>query len=299
MSDAYHELPGGRACQTPGMADTGRTLRALAVATHVPPSLTVTGVMTALAVSVGRGPGGSVLVAAAVLSGQLSVGWSNDFLDRHRDAQTARPDKPVSSGDLEPALVLRCALAAAVVCVPLSLANGWLAGAVHLLGVAAAWAYNLGVKATPFSPVPYAVGFGALPAFVVLGLPDHPAPPAWLVAVGALLGVGAHFANVLPDMDDDLATGVIGLPHRLGRTGSAVTSASLLLAASAVLAFGPSGGSAWVVAGGLAAALALVGAGAAIALLRPARRSDTMFHVAMALAVLDVALLLVRGGGLR
>jgi 4-hydroxybenzoate polyprenyltransferase len=281
------------------MADTGRTVRGLVVATHAPPTVTVTVVMTALAASVGRGVGGSLLVAAAVLTGQLSVGWSNDYLDRHRDAQTGRPDKPVSSGQLAPSLVLRCAVVAAIFCVPLSLANGWLAGSLHLLGVAAAWAYNLGLKATPFSPVPYAIGFGVLPAFVVLGLPGHPAPPVWLVAVGSLLGLGAHFANVLPDMDEDLATGVIGLPHRIGRTASAATSACLLLAASVVLAVGPSDGPVWLAATGLLAALVLVAFGAAVSVLRPEQRSVSMFRVALALAVLDVALLLVRGGGLR
>jgi 4-hydroxybenzoate polyprenyltransferase len=281
------------------MADTGRTVRGLVVATHAPPTVTVTVVMTALAASVGRGVGGSLLVAAAVLTGQLSVGWSNDYLDRHRDAQTARPDKPVSSGQLAPSLVLRCAVVAAILCVPLSLANGWLAGSLHLLGVAAAWAYNLGIKATPLSPVPYAVGFGVLPAFVVLGLPGHPAPPVWLVAVGSLLGLGAHFANVLPDMDEDLATGVIGLPHRVGRTASAATSACLLLAASVVLAIGPSDGPVWLAVAGLLAALVLVAFGAAVSVLRPEQRSLSMFRVALALAVLDVALLLVRGGGLR
>ena len=64
--------------------------------------------------------------------------------------------------------------------------------------------------------VPYVVCFGLLPVFVVLGCPGTPAPPWWLPVAGGLLGAGAHFANVLPDLDDDAATGVRGLPHRLG-----------------------------------------------------------------------------------
>jgi 4-hydroxybenzoate polyprenyltransferase len=280
------------------MAGFARTARALVVATHAPPTVTVTAVMTALAVTVGRGAAGSLLVAAAVLAGQVSVGWSNDYLDRDRDRKTGRNDKPVPSGDVSARTVLGCAVVAFVVCVPLSLASGWVAGTVHVTGVVAAWAYNLGVKSTPLSPLPYAIGFGALPAFVVLGLPGHPAPAAWLVAGGALLGLGAHFANVLPDMDDDLATGVVGLPHRLGRTGSAITSAVLLLVATAVLALGP-GGDAWLTAAGLTAAVALVAGAAGVALRRPGDRSTPMFRAAMALAVLDVTLLLLRGGGLR
>jgi 4-hydroxybenzoate polyprenyltransferase len=275
-----------------------RVTRALVIATHAAPTATVTVVMTAFAVSVGRGVGGSVLVAATVLSGQLSVGWSNDYLDRFRDDVVGRTDKPILSGAIAAETVWLAAIVALLVCVPLSLANGWRAGLVHLAGVAAAWAYNLGIKATWLSPLPYAIGFGALPSFVVLGLPGRPGPPLWLVAGGALLGLGAHFANVLPDLADDVATGVVGLPHRLGRTGSAFTSAALLLGATVSLSLGPSGGSAVVTIGGLVLAVMLVVAGSVAALRQGAEGSATMFRASMALALLDVALLLLRGGGL-
>jgi 4-hydroxybenzoate polyprenyltransferase len=277
---------------------TAQQVRALVTATHAAPTATVTVVMTAFAASVGRGFGGCVLVASAVLTGQLSVGWSNDYLDRHRDAEVGRTDKPIPSGAVPASTVRAAAFTALVACIVLSLANGWRAGLVHLAGVAAAWAYNLRLKSTWLSPLPYAVGFGALPAFVVLGLPGHPAPPAWLVAGGALLGVGAHFANVLPDLEDDAATGVVGAPHHLGRTGSAFASAGLLLAATVCLALGPSGGSRALTFGGLAVACVLVAGGSAAALRQGKEGSATMFRISMALAVLDVTMLLVRGGGL-
>ena len=107
--------------------------------------------------------------------------------------------------------------------VPLSLLSGWFAGSLHLIAVASAWSYNLWLKTTVLSVLPYVVSFGLLPAFVTAGLPGHPVY-GWLVAAGALLGAGAHFANVLPDIDDDLSTGVRGLPHRLGATGSRVAA---------------------------------------------------------------------------
>ena len=279
------------------MASAG-TARALVTATHAAPTATVTVVITAFAASVGRGFGGCVLVAAAVLTGQLSVGWSNDYLDRFRDAEVGRTDKPIPAGSVTASTVRAAALGALAACIALSLANGWRAGLVHLAGVAAAWAYNLGLKATWLSPLPYAIGFGALPAFVVLGLPGHPAPPAWLVAGGALLGLGAHFANVLPDLEDDAATGIVGAPHHLGRTGSAFTAAGLLLAATLCLALGPSGGSEALTVGGLVLAGVLVVGGSLAALRQGREGSATMFKVSMALAVLDVTMLLARGGGL-
>ncbi len=272
--------------------------RALVTATHAAPTATVTAVMTAFAASVGRGSGGCVLVALAVLTGQLSVGWSNDYLDRFRDAEVGRVAKPIASGAVSAGTVRTAAVTALAACVVLSLANGWRPGVVHLVGVAAAWAYNLGLKSTWLSPLPYAIGFGSLPAFVVLGLPGHPSPPAWLVAGGALLGVGAHFANVLPDLEDDAETGVVGAPHHLGRTGSAFASAGLLLAATLFLALGGSGGSPWLTIGGLALACVLVAVGSGAALRQGRDGSRTMFRISLALAVLDVTMLLARGGGL-
>jgi 4-hydroxybenzoate polyprenyltransferase len=227
---------------SPGRPDlNGSTTTAivgLARASHFPPTVAVTAFTTALAIDAGRGAG-SVLVAAAALSGQLTVGWSNDYLDRHRDAAANRHDKPIVSGAISAGTVRASAIAAFAACVPLSLLSGWRAGAVHLAAVGVAWSYNRRLKSTPFSVVPYALAFGSLPAFVSLGLRGHPWPPAWSVVAAGLLGAGAHFVNTLPDLADDAATGVVGLPHRVGATGSLLIGTGLLAAATAVVLVGP------------------------------------------------------------
>lgn len=209
---------------------------ALLRAAHPVPTVAVTAVGTVLAVVVGRDAWGVLLVAAAVLAGQVSIGWLNDALDAGRDAAAGRPDKPVATGAVPVRAVAVACAVAAVVCVPLSFASGLLAGAVHLVAVAAGWAYDLGVKATRWSVVPYLAGFGLLPVFVVLGLPGAPFPPWWLPAAAALMGAGGHFANVLPDLADDAATGVRGLPHRLGAPAGWAAAGLLLLAAAVLLA---------------------------------------------------------------
>ncbi|MDH6577437.1 UbiA family prenyltransferase [Kitasatospora sp. MAP5-34] len=270
--------------------------RGLLSAAHLAPSVAVTAVATALAAGSGGGAAGSALVALAVLTGQLSVGWCNDRADLRRDLATGRRDKPLVAGVLRPRTVAVAAGCALALCVPLSLANGAAAGGAHLTGVAAAWAYNLGVKRTVLSWLPYVVAFGLLPAFLTLALPGHPWPPAWAVAASALLGVGAHAANVLPDIADDLRTGVHGLPQRLGVRRARLLAAVPLFAASAVLALGPpgrlgtAGRAGLVVTGALALALALP--------LRAGARSRLPFLAALGLAVLDVALLLLRGSAL-
>lgn len=231
-------------------------------------------------------------VAAAVLAGQLSVGWLNDALDAGRDTTAERSDKPVATGAIGRTPVLLAAIAAAPVAVALSLLSGVEATVAHLIALCSAWAYDLGIKGTLLSVAPYAVSFGMLTAFVTLGSPGHAWPPVWLVAAGAVLGTAAHFANALPDIDDDLATGVRGLPHRLGERTSAVLASALVLVTSAILAFGPPGpvSPAGVVALPLAAVILTIGWSRSR---RP--RSRAAFTAVVGVAVVDVALLIATG----
>lgn len=261
---------------------------ALARACHPGPALAVTVLATAFAVSADLTWGRVVLVAAAVLAGQLSIGWSNDLVDARRDRTVGRRDKPLATGELSPATVrLACALAVAATVV-LSLACGLVAGLVHLGCVAAGWAYNLGVKGTALSWLPYAVAFGGLPVFVVLSAPGAGPPPWWIPLAAALLGVGAHLVNVLPDLVDDEATGVRGLAHRLGpRRATLLAVASLAAATGALVA-----GASTVPGVVLGLALAAVAVLAGVALLAGGR---VPFRAAVGIAMVDVLLLVVAG----
>lgn len=270
---------------------------ALARSCHPEPTVAVTALVTALAVTTGRDLAGALLVAAAVLTGQLSIGWLNDHLDAERDRAVGRTDKPAAAGAIPARTVGVAAVVAALLCVPLSLASGLVAGALHLVAVSAGLAYDLGLKATRASVLPYAVCFGLLPVFVVLGAGGT--PPWWLPMAGALLGSGAHFANVLPDLDDDLATGVRGLPHRLGAAGSRIAAAALLLAASVVLVGGVLGSGAAVPVPVLAAAPVVAACVLLAGFLAGRRRgSRAPFRAVMVVALIDVALLVAAGPSL-
>ncbi|MEW2547340.1 UbiA family prenyltransferase [Streptomyces sp. NPDC047002] len=263
---------------------------ALLGACHPGPTAVVTLLVAGLAVASGRSAGAVLLATAAVLAGQLSIGWSNDAVDAARDLAAGRGDKPVAGGAVSASGVLGAALVSAALCVPLSLLYGPAAGAVHLVGVAGAWAYNLGLKATVLSPLPYAVGFGALPAFVALGAPGGSAPSWRVVAAAALLGVGAHLGNVLPDIADDLAAGVRGAPQRLGAGPVRLLLPVPLVAATVLLASGaPAGPGAAAVGAALAAAVAGAAAGRG--------RPRAPFLAAVLVAAVDVALLLWRAAG--
>lgn len=205
-------------------------------ACHLPPTLAVTAFTTAIAFGSGR-RWGAVSTGAATLAGQLTVGWSNDYLDRDRDRAVGRTDKPIATGEVGAEVVRGAAIVAGMACVPLSLLAGWRAASVHGVAVAAALAYNLRVKSTVASVVPYVVAFGALPAFVTLGGPSRRWPAPSAMAAAALMGAGAHFINTLPDLETDARTGVRGLPHRLGRTRSLAAGVALLGSATMVVTF--------------------------------------------------------------
>jgi 4-hydroxybenzoate polyprenyltransferase len=271
-----------------------RSAWALLRASHALPTVAVTAFSTALALRVGR-RWGSASVAAAVLAGQLAVGWSNDYLDREGDRLVGRTEKPIVAGEVSAEAVGLGAVGAALACVPLSLLSGRRAAAVHVMAVGSALAYNAGLKRTVFSVVPYTVAFGVLPAFVSLGSDPRRLPPASAMGAAALMGAGAHFVNTLPDLDDDAATGVRGLPHRLGPRLSLVTGAALLGGAVAMVALTgsrPMGRSGTALT---AAAGASVAGVVATAL---AGQERTAWSLSLGTAALTVGLYLVRGDSL-
>ena len=211
-----------------------RTFVGLARACHLQPTVAVTAATTALALLAGQRISGAVAVAAAVLAGQCSVGWSNDWFDAGRDDATGQVHKPIVAGLVSAATVRNAALIALATSVPLSLLLGWQAAGVHLIAIGSAWAYNGRLKATAWSPLPYAISFGLLPAFITLGLPGHPWPRTNVMIATALLGTGVHFINTLGDRDADHATGITGLPQLMSAMG-ALSVGIILLGFAALL----------------------------------------------------------------
>jgi 4-hydroxybenzoate polyprenyltransferase len=267
---------------------------ALLRASHPEPGGAVTVAMTLLAIGVGHRGWGIAGVAAAVAATQLSVGWVNDWLDADRDRVAGRRDKPVASGEVSRRTVGIAGLISSLAIPFLGLPFGLPATlCITLVGVFALL-YDWPLKSTALSVVPYLVAFALLPAFVVVSLPGHPAPPAWLVAAGGLLGGGAHFANVLPDLADDAATGVRGLPHRIGAAWSQIAAAGLLLAATLTLVFGPAGPPSWAGIVAVAAAVVVLPIGW-YAARRMRGRPVAMFRAVIAVALIDVLLLIFSG----
>jgi len=273
-------------------------VRLLALCTHPGPTAAVTVLAVVLATGAGLSPARTVLLGLAILTGQLSIGLANDWLDAGRDAAVGRADKPAARGRVPVPVVRRAALCCAGLTVVLSLLLGARPGAAHLVLVASGWAYDLGLKRTAASVLPFVVSFGLLPAFVCLSLPGAPFAAPWAVVTGALFGVSVHFTNVLPDLEDDARTAVRGLPHRLGRTASGLVAFAVLVVAACVVVAGPAlredVGSPGVLAVlGLILSVGLAGWGIVLVVRR--RASRTLFRLVIA-ASLVVAVQLALSG---
>lgn len=267
-------------------------LRALALSTHPGPGAAVTVISVLLGIAGGLDPWRIALLGLVMALDQASVGLSNDWIDADRDRAVGRPDKPVARGDIPASLARNVAVAAAMASVLVSIPLGWGAVLAHLVFVLGAWSYNAGLKSTPISVLPYLVSFGILPTVVTLSAAQPAVAPWWAMAAGALLGAGAHFANVLPDLDDDARTGIRGLPHRLGRVPALIVTWLALLAAAASLAVGV----------GLDTPLGLIGLAAAaviavFGLVLGMRRAPTrvLFRLVILAALVDVAMLVIAG----
>jgi 4-hydroxybenzoate polyprenyltransferase len=178
------------------------------------------------------------LFVAAVLSGQLSVGWMNDFVDAKLDITVSRADKPVAAGALNRA-ALRVPIAIALIfVVPLSiLAAGWIGGVAHVAAVASAHVYNLYLSRTIWSWLPYVVSFALLPIFVAQAASNGLWPEQPMIVLFALIGLIAHLLNALPDIEIDRQAGKGGLAVSLGRNYTLALTTVFSLFAIAVLLY--------------------------------------------------------------
>ncbi len=175
----------------------------------------------------------SIFIAFAILLGQFVVGWSNDLIDFPLDKAAFRVKKPLVAGTITEA-VLRISIGIALLgALIISLLSplGVGGSAIHFIGLLSATAYNLKLKSTLLSVVPYIVSFGALPWAIYLSAGSK--PPTWIVLGFILFASAFHFLNVLKDMDVDVGQAVMGLPQVLGRKKS--IAVALFLAGLGVL----------------------------------------------------------------
>lgn len=163
-----------------------------------------------------------LLIAAAIIGSQATVGVVNDLRDRDLDA-VAKPSKPLIAGRV----TARGAYLLDTIALLVALACGAAISIRSLLFVigmtAAGLIYDLWLKRTALSFLPYIFGLPLLPLWAWTCVRDAP-PRLWLTyPLGILIGFGLHLANALPDAGRDAAGGVRGVVQVVG------TRASMLL----------------------------------------------------------------------
>jgi 4-hydroxybenzoate polyprenyltransferase len=208
----------------------------------------------------------AVLVFFVVLLQQISVGLSNDWIDYKRDKVANRQDKPTVNGLVSVTQLRTGSLIAAALALLTSFGMGLGSAVLMVVMLAAGWAYNLGMKLNWTSVIPYAVGFGTIPIFVGMAAPEPFWVETWIVLAAGLLGVSAHFANVLPDMQADRLTGVKALPHLLGQRLSAIVISVSAMVATLLVVTQSENLPAKAAVAGLAATLILVGLASVLSL---------------------------------
>jgi 4-hydroxybenzoate polyprenyltransferase len=146
---------------------------------------------------------------------QLCIGVVNDVVDLPADA-VAQPYKPLVRGMLRrsTAAWIGAALGVAGLGVAATISLATLGLAAAALG--AGLAYDLGLRRTVLSWVPWWGGMAVLPLVAYASAGAIPRRLLIVIPLSALIAVGLHLANAQPDIDADRRAGVRSLPVIVG-----------------------------------------------------------------------------------
>lgn len=202
-----------------------RTVRGLVRCAH-PKQAVVLATALGLGAVLADRPGTEVLlVAAAVLTVQLSLGLSNDLCDQRHDLRSEAPHKPLAQGHLRADSAHYWMLVLILVSFPLAAASSLTAGAALLLTLPIGWIHNRWLHRTAFSFLGWTLTFALLPAFLAYGGNAgkiHGDAPTWEITLAAAaVGFAVHFATSLGDLVTDNKSGARNLPLLVAlRTGA-------------------------------------------------------------------------------
>ena len=170
--------------------------------------------MAALA---GGRPDVVVRLALAMLVIQAAIGTTNDIVDAPAD-HAVKPGKPIAAGLVSELAARRLAVAGLAIGRLLAASVSISALGLALAGSAVGIAYDLRLKGTMASWLPFAGGIPLLPLFAWIGAAGTvPVPILVLGALAIPAGAGIAVANALPDLERDEAAGVASAATALGR----------------------------------------------------------------------------------
>jgi 4-hydroxybenzoate polyprenyltransferase len=174
-------------------------------------------------------------IASIMLLAQFSISALNEWADADLDAKGGRR-RPIPLGLLPRYTAL---LAAAVFALAALLASafsgfGLLPFALVVIGIGCGWAYDLKLKRTAASFLPFALAFPIVPVWVGV-IAGHRLSSLWLIFLaGVPLATAINLADAIPDLQADQAAGVRTLAVVLGTPRADLAAAALLLVGSLV-----------------------------------------------------------------
>ena len=223
----------------------GGTIRSLIFMGHPGPSLLVTVVLVAIAgLAEHRVPDTTRILQliGAMLPVQLCIGVINDVVDLPADA-LAKPHKPLVRGVISRSTATWVGVVLGAVGLAVATTINPATLLFDTLALAAGLAYDLGLRRTPLSWVPWWAGMAVLPLEGYASVGSIPTQLLVLVPLTGLVAIGLHFANALPDIDGDRRAGRRSLPVLAGERIAEWAGPASIAAAGviAVLFAGPLG----------------------------------------------------------
>jgi 4-hydroxybenzoate polyprenyltransferase len=166
----------------------------------------------------------------SMLAIQAGIGTVNDIVDADRD-RGSKPGKPLPRGVISEARARVLAVIAIVGGLALSVPSGPAATLVAVAGLAIGLTYDLWLKGTAWSWLPFALGIPLLPVYAWIGATSTlPGSFALLVPTAVAAGAALAIVNAVADVDRDRAAGVGSVAGALGTRAAWRIHAALLAA---------------------------------------------------------------------
>jgi 4-hydroxybenzoate polyprenyltransferase len=243
-----------------------------------------------VAILAGAPPPTAIRLGLAMTALQLGIGAVNDLVDAPRDAGH-KPGKPIPAGLVSRRTAGLGALGAFGLGLLLAVPGGPLVAVLAVVVIAIGLAYDLRLKGTAWSWLPFAFGIPILPVFGWVGATGGLVPMfAVLVPAAVAGGAALAIANSLVDVDRDRAAGVTSVAVAIGEGTARVVRIVLLggiALAAAVSAYAWGGGSQTTLVVGLLGCVPLLAAGLTRGS-EPARRELSWRTQAIGLGLLAV-----------
>jgi 4-hydroxybenzoate polyprenyltransferase len=195
---------------------------------HPFPSILDGVVVTAIALLAGGAPIDAVRLGVSMTALQASIGALNDIVDAPHD-RGQKPAKPIPAGTVSAFHAKIVVIGAAALGIVLTVPSGWPMVALAVIVLAIGYAYDLRLRGTPWSWLPFAIGIPVLPVFGWLGAAGSlPGSFVLLLPAGVLAGAALALANARADYERDVDAGVRTVATALGLRPAWMVHAVLL-----------------------------------------------------------------------